>query len=132
MNKLSTQITKWFIWLTVFLPSAVYAQAPADTKKGLDAISGIFGSTGSYLRFNSSADLVRFVIRTMLAFAGVVALIYIIIGGYTMITSTGDPKKYEKGKQTVFYAAIGIAVIVLAFVIVTAVINIISRPPTPV
>lgn len=50
--------------------------------------------------------------------ASIIAIIFIIIGGYQMITASGDPKKFETGKTTLLYAAIGLIVILIAEYIV--------------
>jgi hypothetical protein len=44
----------------------------------------------------------------------IVCAIFMIIGGYQMITASGDPKQFEKGRNTLLYAAIGFVVILLA------------------
>lgn len=49
--------------------------------------------------------------------AGIIAVIVIIIAGITYVTSSGDPNKTTKAKNQILYAAIGIMVIVTAFVI---------------
>ncbi len=42
------------------------------------------------------------------------AAIMILIGGYYMVISGGDPEKFSTGRKTILYAAIGFAVILLA------------------
>jgi hypothetical protein len=49
----------------------------------------------------------------------VVTIVFMIIGGYQMLTSAGDPKKFEQGKTTLLYAAIGFIVILIARSIVS-------------
>jgi type IV secretory pathway VirB2 component (pilin) len=49
----------------------------------------------------------------------IVCVIFMIIGGYQMITASGDPKKFETGQKTLLYAAIGFIIILLADEIVT-------------
>ncbi len=117
---------KYLISLAYLAPSFAFAQAPQDTQQGLTSVRSLFGTSGSFLQFNTAGQLFTFIIRTMLAFAGLIAIIYIIYGGYIMISSSGDPAKYKKGRNTVGYAAAGIAVVVLAYVIVNAVVNIAS------
>lgn len=48
---------------------------------------------------------------------GFIAVLMIIIGGISYITSSGDAAKATKAKNTIIYSAIGVAVIMLAFVI---------------
>jgi hypothetical protein len=56
----------------------------------------------------------------------IVCAIFMIIGGYQMITASGDPKQFEKGRNTLLYAAIGFVVILLADNIVEWIKSIIS------
>jgi len=44
----------------------------------------------------------------------VVCAIFIIVGGYQMITASGDPQKFETGKRTLLFAAIGFIIILAA------------------
>jgi hypothetical protein len=37
-----------------------------------------------------------------------------IVGGYQMITSSGDPQKFDTGKRTLLFAAIGFIIILAA------------------
>lgn len=48
---------------------------------------------------------------------GIVAVVTIIIAGYMFVTSSGDPSKATKAKNMILYSAIGIVVVMLAFVI---------------
>jgi len=54
---------------------------------------------------------------------GVVAVIVIIIAGYSYVTSAGDAAAITKAKNTILYGVIGLAVILLAFVITQIVIG---------
>jgi type IV secretory pathway VirB2 component (pilin) len=56
----------------------------------------------------------------------IVCVIFMIIGGYQMITASGDPKQFEKGRNALLYAAIGFVVILLADNIVNWIKSIIS------
>jgi uncharacterized protein with GYD domain len=54
-------------------------------------------------------------IKEKLASVGyIVCAIFMIWGGYQMVTSAGDPKKFEIGKTALLYAAIGLIVILVA------------------
>ena len=62
------------------------------------------------------------ILNGIIAAMGLVAVIFVIIGGVNYMTSTGDPSKVEKAKKTILYALIGMAICVLAFAIVNFVI----------
>lgn len=49
----------------------------------------------------------------------IVAVFFILLAAYNFITSSGDPKKTETAKNQLKYAAIGIAVALLSYGIVT-------------
>lgn len=50
--------------------------------------------------------------------AGVVSVIYLILGGINYVTSEGDPAKLKGAKSTITYAIAGLAVSILAPAIV--------------
>jgi hypothetical protein len=55
--------------------------------------------------------------------AGAAAIVLLIIGGIRYITSGGDPSNVKSAKDTVVYALIGLAVIVLADALVTFIVG---------
>lgn len=57
-------------------------------------------------------------IRYLLIFAGLIALIFIIIGGIKLITSSGDSKQVDAARKTITWAVIGLALILMSFAIV--------------
>ena len=54
---------------------------------------------------------------------GVIAVIMVIIGGINYTTSQGDPEKIKKAKNTILYGIIGLIISLLAFAIVSFVLN---------
>lgn len=57
-------------------------------------------------------------INTGLTFSGAVALAFIVVAAYQLMTSAGDPKKVQGAKGTLTYAIIGLVVVLLSFFIV--------------
>ena len=55
--------------------------------------------------------------------AGVAAVIILIIAGINFILSSGDAAKTGRARETIIYAAVGIAVIVLSRAIITFVVS---------
>lgn len=53
----------------------------------------------------------------------VIAVIVIIIGGLTYVTSTGDPSKTAKAKAAITVAIVGLVIMFLASAIINFVIN---------
>lgn len=60
------------------------------------------------------------VVTILIGISGSIAIILIIIAGIRFVTSGGDPKKLAGAQATITYAIIGIAVTVLAFIILQA------------
>jgi hypothetical protein len=50
--------------------------------------------------------------------AGIVALIYLIIGGYGYITSAGNPEQAASAKNTILYSILGLIIILLSVLII--------------
>lgn len=67
------------------------------------------------------------ILNGVIGFLGIVAVIFIIVGGINYTTSLGDPGKIQKAKNTILYACIGLIICALAFAIVNFAINIINN-----
>jgi hypothetical protein len=66
-----------------------------------------------------SADAIALrAIQIGLAMSGIVAVAFIVIGGYFYLTSAGNEEQTEKGKKILINAVIGLVIIMLAVVIV--------------
>ena len=70
------------------------------------------------------------IINAIIGVIGIGAVIVIIIGGVTYMTSSGDAGKVKKAKDTILYGVIGLIVVALAFAIVNFVIGNILTEPT--
>lgn len=66
----------------------------------------------------SIGDIVSALIPYIFFGAGVALLAYIILGGYTMMTSRGDAKALAAGKDKVTHGLIGFVIVFTAFWIV--------------
>lgn len=64
------------------------------------------------------------IVNALLVLMGVVASIYLVLGGVRYVISEGDEKQTEKAKNTIIAAIIGIIVIGLSAVIVNFAIDI--------
>ncbi len=101
--------------LMLVLPAVSYAQLPNLNCSDLQGVNCNQTQTVS--------GLIKLVINWMLALAGLIAVLFLIVGGFWYITSAGNEEQAEKGKGTVINAIIGIVIIVLSWVIV----NVVSR-----
>ncbi len=111
----------------LFVPVLASAQSNAVTG-GLQNATGLqslFG-TGGLNNSQSLSDLIVNVVRLLLTFSGVIAILFVIIGGFQYVTSGGNEETAEKGKKTVINAIIGIILIILSYVIINVIANTVS------
>ncbi len=78
---------------------------------------------GSFRGAGSIFEVIAITLKWLLTLAGVVATVFIIIGGYQYITAAGNEEQSEKGKKTLVNAVIGLVIIVLAMTIITIITN---------
>lgn len=57
-----------------------------------------------------------------LSFVGMLALLMLIWGGYTVMTSRGDPTRLHNGKTTIFYAIAGLLLAIFGYVFIQVVV----------
>lgn len=81
------------------------------------AANGCGGSSTTDLQ-----NVIVTIINSVVAVLGLVAVVFIIVGGVNYMTSAGDASKIEKAKKTILYAVIGLVVCALAFAIVNFVV----------
>ena len=79
-------------------------------------------------------DVITNVITGITVSLGIVCAVVILYGGVQYLTSTGDPTKTKKAKDTILYGVIGLVICVLAFAIANFVIGVLNEGtnPTPV
>ena len=68
-------------------------------------------------------DIIITIINWILGLIGLVAVVVIIIGGIQYMTSTGDPGKVKKAKDTILYGIIGLIIAIFAAAIVNFVVT---------
>lgn len=65
--------------------------------------------------------------NTLIMLVGAVALLFILFGGFMMITSAGKPENVQKGKNAVMYAVLGLVLVILSYVIINFVISSLTK-----
>jgi TRAP-type C4-dicarboxylate transport system permease small subunit len=104
-----------------------YAQTANELRCGVNAAAGQNGcgnnGTDAVRKVNQTIGTVVNIISSL---AGVVAVIMIIVGGFRYITSSGDSAKTASARNTITYAAIGLAIVALAQVIVRYVLHLVT------
>jgi lysylphosphatidylglycerol synthetase-like protein (DUF2156 family) len=89
------------------------------------------GGTGLSNTFGGATNLsslILSVINIILALAGLIAVLVLIIGGFRYVTSFGNEEVTGQAKKMILNAIIGIIIIILAFVIVRVVQNVFLHP----
>jgi hypothetical protein len=97
--------------------SAVALQLPNCT-----SLNGVNCTAGT-----SITGLITTIINWMLVLAGLIAVFFLVVGGFRYIAAGGNEEAAEKGKSTVINAIIGIVIIVLSYVIVNVVSNLVTN-----
>ena len=78
------------------------------------ATAQAFAATGD---INSVESFIRSVITLVAGLAGLVASGFFLVGGFSYITSSGNPEHLDRAKKTITYSAIGLAIALGAFVL---------------
>ncbi|KKR89644.1 MAG: protein of unknown function with transmembrane region [Microgenomates group bacterium GW2011_GWC1_41_20] len=63
-------------------------------------------------------DIISSVLPYIFGAAGIALLIYLILGGFQIMTSRGDPKAMQAAQSKITNAVIGFIIVFLAFIIV--------------
>jgi hypothetical protein len=105
------------IFSPVIAPQAFAADCNAGNSPQGQVLDGV-GTTGSSCDGSGVGNLVVAVVRILSWIVGIVAVIMIIVSGFKYIVSGGDSAKITSAKNTLIYALIGVAVAVLAQILV--------------
>lgn len=92
-----------------------------STQQGAICLPSDPTGVSSSIPDHSIEGVILEVIQFALGFAMLIAIAFVIIGGYRYIFDGGNGDQAEKGKKTITNALIGIVVIILSYTIVTVV-----------
>ena len=114
--------------LTSFTPvsAASSSSGPSSICDTPNVPDDVKASSGCSSGGTEISDSIFSILNSIIVVAGIIAVIYVIIGGIQYMTSGGDSGKLQKAKNTILYAVIGLVVCVLAFAIVNFAIRIIA------
>ncbi|TXG77768.1 hypothetical protein E6P97_00975 [Patescibacteria group bacterium] len=62
-------------------------------------------------------NFIRSLITALIGLAGLVATGFLVVGGFIYITSSGSPEHLDRGKRTITWALVGLAIVLGAFVL---------------
>ena len=91
--------------------------------KGVSTVDPVDGGGGEDLQ-----NAVIPIINAIVGVLGIICVIVVLIGGINYMTSTGDPAKVKKAKDTILYGVIGLIICALSFAIVNFVIAKVIEP----
>jgi lysylphosphatidylglycerol synthetase-like protein (DUF2156 family) len=90
--------------------------------------SGGTGLPNTFLGCSTVTGCILSIINIILALAGLIAVLVLIIGGFRYVTSFGNDEVVGQAKKMILNAIIGIVIIILSFVVVRVVSNIALNP----
>lgn len=62
-------------------------------------------------------DFIKSIITVLTACAGLIAAGFFVYGGIRYITSSGDPNRLQRAKNTILYAAVGLSITFASYVL---------------
>ncbi len=113
-------VVAFFIVLSFCFSLGASVLANDDITAGLDTVAG---ASGAGLQKADLKVVIGKIIKVILGFLGVIALCLTLYGGYLYMTSGGEADKVDKAKKYLINAAIGLAIILLSYAIVSFVIS---------
>ena len=88
---------------------------------GAIAFVTVLLNTDAALAIDGAAQtesFIKSIVKTLVSLAGAVAVVFIVIGGYHYISSSGNPEKLDKAKRTLLYSGLGLVIVLAAYSIV--------------
>ena len=83
-------------------------------------------SSGSLGCANTLPDFLIKIISLLLYFSGILAVLFVVIGGIMYIISGGNEEKVKEAKKTLLNAIIGVVIITMAYAIVSVIMNLVN------
>jgi uncharacterized membrane protein YjfL (UPF0719 family) len=72
---------------------------------------------------NNIFDVINLLAVVLTSISSLIAVLYIVYGGYQYITSAGNPEASKTAVSTITWSVIGLVIILLAYIIVEFVIT---------
>ena len=119
--------------LTVSTALPTFAESCSDICNCTGVSEEIKAASGCSGGADKLPTVISNIIKAVIVVLGTVAVIVVVYGGFQYMTSAGDANKAKKARDTILYAAIGLVICVLSFMITDFVINAIkgSQEETP-
>ena len=111
----------FFSLLSLFLASPIFANETTLGNGGGSVVSDDPPTLGEGID-----TVLNNVMKLIFPIAGIVCVVFIIIGGYTWIASAGDPAKVQQAQGTLTWAIIGLIFVLVAALVVNTVFKFVS------
>jgi hypothetical protein len=106
------------ISLTVLSPKAsavdLFGRACDKAQRTSSICKQVSGQTS-----NPVLNLINTTVEIIVFITGALAVVMIIFGGITMITSAGNPEAVANARKRIIYSVVGVAVVALAWLIIS-------------
>ncbi len=86
----------------------------------------ISGLAGDWIKINTSDPVSGTavpIVNWLIVISTLVAVVFLVISGYTLITSAGDPDKVAKGQGGITASVVGLIIIFIAKIVVDLVVE---------
>ena len=93
----------------------------------LAIVNNVMAAPAVDLGFNlpSFADIIGFTIKFLFFFAGLAALLYLLLGAFSWVTSSGDKEAVKKAQDKIQAAVVGLVILVVVLVIIATLENVV-------
>lgn len=106
------------IGATTLISTQTFADDICGNNNVSPEIRAASGCPNTGVKTNDLSTVIQNILNAIIGVAGLISVVYIVVGGIQYITSSGDSNKTEKAKKTILYALIGLIVCALSFAIV--------------
>ena len=130
---MNIMMKKYFFLLlfTLALSGFGVAQAADSGCSGFQSQFNFLGSQGNsnvdptagLPKICTAASAISWATSLALGFAGIIAVVFVIVGGYMYLTSGGNEEAAEKGRKVLTNSIIGLIIIILSATIIRVVVN---------
>ena len=96
------------------MKKAIFLQALILTFLSVPTVAFAQQATGGVSQIQT---FIQSVIQVLITLAGLVSVGFFVWGGFGYITSSGSPEALDRSKKTILYSAIGLAIVLGAFVL---------------
>jgi len=115
-----------FIATFLFTPNPKFVSAQQNAPSEEDFESWIDTATPDFSSHSTIGQLITDLLPYVFYGAGFLLLIYIVIGGFQILISSGDPKQMAAGREKITYAIVGFIIMFSAYFIMQLVAEILD------